>query len=71
VRRTASRENAGLEGFYGPEYWGTWSQASRVAITLDRPLAGKVVFSLTGLAYGPNIGRNLVFEAGNSWAALR
>ena len=47
--------NAHIEGFYEPESWGTWSQASRVAITLDRPVAGNVVFSLTGFGYGPNI----------------
>jgi hypothetical protein len=58
--------NARIEGFYDTEPWGTWSHDSRVAITLDRPVAGKVIFSLTGRAHGPNIGRQVGFEIGNA-----
>jgi phosphoglycerol transferase len=54
-----------LEGFYEAESWGAWSRGSTIRIDLDSPIEGNLVLRLTGVAFGPNIGRSLNLEVGN------
>lgn len=46
----------GFEGFSGAEPWGRWTDEPQAAIVFGRPLPQRFALSLTGHAFGPNVG---------------
>lgn len=53
-----------VSGMSGSEPWGRWSDSKLVLFKFKQPLPVKFTLTLTGGAYGPNIGQPFIVKAG-------
>ncbi|MBV6320424.1 DUF7024 domain-containing protein [Duganella violaceipulchra] len=58
-------------GLSGPEPWGSWTDGPEVRIEFAAPLAKRLRLRLTGHAFGPNVGREVVVTLGGQQQRLR
>lgn len=52
-------------GLSTPEQWGTWSDGKTIILTFADPLPERFRLTITGIAFGPNVGQDFNVTVGN------
>jgi len=60
-----------LTGFAAPEPFGRWTTGQLATVDLPEPLPSSFRLTITCQAFGPNVGRDLVVQAGGCDSAVR
>lgn len=69
VDLTADGPNlARCEGLGNPETWGTWTVGPRATLFLPVPLPAALTLTITGRAFGPNVGKPVTVTVGKAIA---